>query len=393
MKTILVVTWMNLQAMRNRIGSSLVIVVGIAGVVAVLIGMLSMTQGFERTLRGTGSDGRALLLSAGVLAELSSNIDRDTLPLLQALPGVKRSAEGRPLISNERVVITELRKGEGKQRAYVNVSLRGVEPAGIEMRREVKLAEGRWFQSGLREIVAGRQTQQQFNGIRVGGTLAFRGSVWTVVGIFESGGDAHETELWTDADTARSAFGRPGASSVLIQLETPAALRGLKDAVSRDPRLQLDVTTERAYFAAQSQNFVEQIGLLTTILAAIMAVGALFGALNTMYSAVSTRQVEIATLRAIGFSGLPVAVSVMVEAVALAVSGGLIGALISYLLFNGLTVTTLGQNFTQVAFSFAVTPGLLLRGLIWALVLGLAGGFLPAIRAARLPVVDALRAQ
>ncbi len=166
-----------------------------------------------------------------------------------------------------------------------------------------------------------------------------------------------------------------------------------KDAVSRDPRLQLDVTTERAYFSAQSQNFVEQIGLLTTILAAIMAVGALFGALNTMYSAVSTRQVEIATLRAIGFPGLPVAISVMVEAVALAVSGGVIGALISYLLFNGLTVTTLGQNFTQVAFSFAVTPGLLLRGLIWALVLGLAGGFLPAIRAARLPVVDALRAQ
>jgi len=393
LRQILAVTWMNLRSLQSRLGSSFVIVVGIAGVVAVLIGMLSMTQGFERTLRGTGSESRAILLSAGVLSELSSFINRDTLPLLRDLPGVRTGVSGAPLISNELMVITELRRGEGAQRADVNVSLRGVEPAGLEMRREVKLTEGRWFQPGLREIVAGRQAQQQFTGIRIGGTLAFRGSQWTVVGIFESAGDAHESELWTDTETARSAFGRPGASSVLVQLESPAALRTLKDAVSRDPRFQIDVQTERAYFAAQSQNFVEQIGLLTTIIAAIMAVGALFGALNTMYSAVSARQVEIATLRAIGFSGLPVAVSVMVEAVALALSGGLAGALISYALFNGLTVSTLGQNFTQVAFSFAVTPGLLLRGLTWALVLGLAGGLLPAIRAARLPVVDALRAQ
>lgn len=393
MRTIWAVTVMNLLAMRSRLGSSLVIVVGIAGVVAVLIGMLSMTKGFERTLKGTGSDGRALLLSAGVLAELSSNIDRDTLPLLRDLPGVRRNSAGQPLVSNERVVITELRKGEGAQRADVNVSLRGVEPAGLEMRPEVKLVEGRWFQPGLREIVAGRQAQQQFAGIHVGATLAFRGSQWTVVGLFESGSDAHESELWTDADTARSAFGRPGASSVLMQMESPASLSTLKDAVTRDPRFQLDVQTERAYFSAQSQNFVNQIGLLTTIVASIMAFGALFGALNTMYSAVSTRQVEIATLRAIGFPGLPVAISVMAEAVALAVSGGLIGALIAYTLFNGLTVTTLGQNFTQIAFSFAVTPDLLLRGLTWAVMLGLAGGFFPAIRAARLPIIDALRAQ
>jgi putative ABC transport system permease protein len=213
-----------------------------------------------------------------------------------------------------------------------------------------------------------------------------------VVGIFESGGDAHESELWTDADTARSAFGRPGASSLLVALDSAAALAAFKAAVEADPRLQLDVQGERHYFESQSENFSKPFGYITNILVFFMAVGALFGALNTMYSAVSTRSREIATLRAIGFSGAPVVVSVLVEAVALAVTGGVIGAAISYVLFNGMTVSTLGSNFTQVAFSFAVTPDLLKKGLIWAVMIGLLGGLLPAVRAARLPVVDALRA-
>lgn len=396
MQTILAITLMNFRSIGNRLGTSMVIVVGIACVVAVLIGMLSMSKGFEKTLKGTGSDSRAILLSAGVLAELSSGIGRDTVPLVRELPGIQRDAEGKPLTSAEIMVITELKRGEGKQRANVNVALRGVEPAGLVMRPEVKLVEGRLFQQGLREVIAGRQATQQFEGIGVGQTLRFRGSEWTVVGIFESGGDAHESELWTDADTARSAFGRPGASSLLVQLDTsmngPEALRTLKDAVISDPRFQLDVQSERAYFSAQSQNFTDQLGLLTTVVAAIMAFGALFGALNTMYSAVATRRVEIATLRAIGFSGLPVVVSVLAEALALALTGGILGALISYALFNGMTVSTLGQNFTQIAFSFAVTPDLIQRGLVWAVVIGLIGGLFPAVRAARLPVVVALRA-
>ena len=392
MRTILAITLMNFRSIGNRVGTSMVIVVGIACVVAVLIGMLSMSRGFERTLQGTGSDARALLLSAGVLAELSSGVGPDALPLLRALPGIRRDAEGRPLVSAEIMVITELKRGTGAQRASVNVALRGVEAEGLAMRPEVKLVEGRLFTRGLREVIAGRQATQQFEGIGVGQTLHFRGSTWTVVGIFESGGDAHESELWTDADTARSAFGRPGASSVLVQLESPEALRPLKDAVTGDPRFRLDVQSERAYFTAQSSNFTTQIGLLTTVVAAIMAFGALFGALNTMYSAVATRRVEIATLRAIGFPGAPVVVSVLAEAVALAVAGGLAGAAISYVLFNGMTVSTLGQNFTQVAFSFAVTPDLVARGLAWSLVIGLFGGLLPAVRAARLPIVVALRA-
>jgi putative ABC transport system permease protein len=391
-QTILAITLMNFRNIGNRVGTSMVIVIGIACVVAVLIGMLSMSRGFERTLKGTGSDDRALLLSAGVLAELSSGIGPDVLPIARNLPGIRKGADGQPLVSAEVMVITELKKGAGAQRASVNVALRGVEAAGLAMRPEVKLVEGRLFQRGLREVIAGRQATQQFEGIQVGNVLHFRGSDWTVVGIFESGGDAHESELWTDADTARGAFGRPGASSLLAQLESAAQLQALKDAVTSDPRLRVDAQSERAYFTGQSQNFTQQIGVLTTIVAALMAFGALFGALNTMYSAVATRRVEIATLRAIGFSGLPVVVSVLAEAVALALLGGLVGAAVSYLLFNGMTVSTLGQNFTQIAFSFAVTPDLLVRGLLWSVAIGLFGGLFPAVRAARLPIVVALRA-
>ena len=392
MKTIFAITAMNFRSIGSRVGTSMVIVVGIACVVAVLIGMLSMSRGFERTLRGTGQDDRALLLSAGVLAELSSGIGPDVLPLARSLPGVRKGADGQPLVSGEIMVITELKKGGGPRPASVNVALRGVEAAGLEMRPEVRLVEGRLFQRGLREVIAGRQATRQFEGVAVGNVLHFRGSEWTVVGVFDSGGDAHESELWTDADTARGAFGRTGASSLLLQLESPEALPALKDAVTSDPRFRLDVRSERDYFTSQSQNFTRQIGILTTVVAALMAIGAVFGALNTMYSAVATRRVEIATLRAIGFSGLPVVVSVLAEAVALAVAGGAAGAAISYLLFNGMTVSTLGQNFTQIAFSFAVTPDLLVRGLVWSVAIGVVGGLFPAVRAARLPIVVALRA-
>jgi putative ABC transport system permease protein len=392
MKTVLAITLMNLRSIGGRVGTSMVIVVGIACVVAVLVGLLSMSKGFERTLAGTGTHERALLLSAGVIAELSSGISRDNVPLVRELPGIKRDGQGQPIASAEVMVITELKRGEGATRASVNVALRGVEPMGLAMRPEVRLVEGRMFQPGLREVIAGKQATGQFQGVAVGNVLHFRGSDWTVVGIFDSGGDAHGSELWTDADTARNAFGRTGASSLLVRLESAAALQQLKDAVTSDPRFQLDVQSERDYFTKQSANISQNIGRLTTAVAAIMAFGALFGALNTMYSAVATRRVEIATLRAIGYSGAPVVVSVLVEAVVLATAGGIVGAAVSYALFNGMTVSTLGQGFTQVAFSFAVTPDLLARGLLWSITIGLVGGAFPAIRAARLPVIAALRA-
>jgi len=392
METILAITAMNFRGIGNRIGTSMVIVVGIAFVVGVLIGMLSMSRGFERTLAGTGTNDRALLLSAGVLSELSSGIGADVLPLVGSLPGIKHDAAGQPLVSAEVMVITELKKGEGAQRASVNVAMRGVEPAGFAMRPEVKLIAGRMFQSGLNEVIAGRQATQQFEGVAVGQQLHFRGSTWTVVGVFDSGGDAHESELWTDANTARNAFGRTGASSVLVQLESAEALKTLKDAITSDPRFRVDAQSERAYFTSQSAGVTRNIGILTSVVTVLMAFGAVFGALNTMYSAVASRRIEIATLRAIGFSGLPVVVSVLAEAVALAVTGGALGAAAAYLLVNGMTVSTLGQNFTQVAFSFAVTPDLLIRGLVWSVAIGFIGGLFPAVRAARLPIVEALRA-
>ncbi|WP_084182756.1 ABC transporter permease [Nevskia soli] len=391
MKQTLAVTWMNLRSLPSRYMTSLVVVVGIALVVGVLVAMLSMSKGFEHTLKGTGSESRALMLSAGVTAELSSYIDPQMVPLLREMPGIRRDAAGKPLASAELLVITELRRGDGD----VNVALRGVEPAGMTIRPEVKLVEGRLFKSGLRELIAGRSATRQFSGINVGSKLQFRGSEWDVVGIFESDGDAHESELWTDADTARSAFGRPGASAILAQFDTstpPAvALQTLKAAVAADPRFQIDVLGERDYYSSQSQGVTDNINFITVFITVIMAFGAVFGALNTMYSAVAARQIEIATLRAIGFSGLPVMVSVLAESVALALIGGLIGAGCAWLLFDGLTTATLGQNFTQVAFSFAVTPALVARGLSWALGIGLIGGFFPALKAIRQPVAEALR--
>ena len=394
MKQILAIIWMNLRAVPQRAGSSLVIVIGIAGVVAVLVALLAMSQGFGATLKATGKSDRVMFLSAGVTAELSSVLAGDVIPVLRELPGIARDAEGRPLASAEVVVITELKRGTGAQRADVNVSLRGVEPAGLKLRPEVKLVEGRWFTPGLREITVGKGAANQFEGVKLGATLRFRGSEWTVVGTFSTGGDAHESELWTDADTARSAFGRGNsASSLVAQMQSVQSIEPIKAAVKADPRLRVDAAPELEYFASQSKQFTQQIGLLTGIVAAIMAVGALFGALNSMYSAVSTRQVEIATLRAIGFGGLPVARSVVVEAMLLALSGGVLGGFIAYMLFNNMSVSTLGSNFTQVAFNFAVTPALMEKGLSWALAIGLLGGLPPALKAARQPVVEALRAK
>lgn len=393
MKQILAITWMNLCAIPQRLGSSLVIVIGIAGVVGVLVALLAMAQGFGVTLKATGRADRVMFLSAGVTAELSSVLGPDTVPILRELPGIVRDADGKPLASAEVVVITELKRGSGAQRASVNVSLRGVEPAGLKLRPEVKLTEGRWFTPGLREIVAGKGAANQFEGITLGSTLKFRGSEWTVVGTFAAGGDAHESELWTDANTARSAFGRGNsASSIVAQMASVSAIEQIQATIKADPRLRVDATPELEYFASQSKQFTQQIGVLTGVVSAIMAIGALFGALNSMYSAVSTRQIEIATLRAIGFGGLPVVCSVLAEAMLLAVSGGVLGSIIAYVLFNNMSVSTLGSNFTQVAFNFAVTPALMQKGLFWALAIGLLGGLPPALKAARQPVVEALRA-
>jgi putative ABC transport system permease protein len=289
------------------------------------------------------------------------------------------------------VMVDLPRKGE---REPNNVPFRGVEPAAFGIRDELTFVEGRRFERSVREVIVGRKAAAQFEGLAVGSRIAFRDSDWTVVGIFATGGDVHESEIWADAEVALSAFRRTGFQSVTATLADPsdAGLAALKDSIARDRRLSINALREPEYYAKQASVLGKLIDVLGYSVAVFMAIGATFGALNCMYSAIASRQVEIATLRAIGFSGVPVVVSVMIEALALALLGGVVGGALAYVYCDGASLSTLNfSTFSQVAFDFRVTRGLLVKGLVWALVIGMAGGLLPAIRAARLPITVALR--
>jgi putative ABC transport system permease protein len=386
------ITAINLRTISQRLGTSLVVVVGIAGVVGVLVSVLAMSEGFRHTLASTGRPHRVIMLRDGSDAELSSSVLRDQATLLGSLPGITRDGEGRPLASAELVVMVDLpRKGEA---APNNVPFRGVQPAAFAIRDEVRLVEGRYFDRGVREVIVGRKAGRQFAGLEVGSKIAFRDSDWTVVGVFASGGDVHESEIWADAEVAMSAFRRPAFQSVTATLAdgSDAGLAAVEDAIKRDRRLAITVLREPEYYAKQATVLSSLINGLGYTVAALMAIGATFGALNCMYSAIASRQVEIATLRAIGFGGTPVVISVLIEALLLALLGGAVGGGLAYLYCDGASLSTLNfSTFSQVAFDLRVTPGLVARGLGWALVIGAAGGLLPAIRAARLPVTVALR--
>jgi putative ABC transport system permease protein len=386
------ITLINLRTIPERLGPSLVVVVGIAGVVGVLVSVMAMSEGFRHTLASTGRNDRVIMLRAGSDAEMSSGVERDQAALLAVLPGIARDAEGRPLASAELVVMVELpRKGESSPN---NVPFRGVQPAAFAIRDEVRIVDGRRFERGLREVIVGRKAAQEFAGLTVGSRIGFRDSDWTVVGIFESGGDVHESEIWADAEVAVSAFRRRGYQSLTAKLAdgADAGFTAFKDSVSRNPRFSINVLREPEYYARQAKVLSNLINVLGYTVATFMAIGATFGALTCMYSAIASRQVEIATLRAIGFGGIPVVVSVMIEALLLALLGGGVGGALAYLYCNGASLSTLNfGTFSQVAFDFRVTPGLLAEGLLWALVIGAAGGLFPAIRAARLPVTVALR--
>lgn len=389
LKQAISMTSLGLRSIPERLGPSLVIFVGLAGVVAVFTALLAMAEGFRSTLEATGRDDVALVLRGGSQAELNSGLTREQAMIVKQAPGVLTGAGGQPLASSEMVVIAELVKtGET---SGSNITVRGVEPAAFALRPRLRIVEGRNFQAGLRELIVGRGVAQQFESARIGQTLRMRGSEWTVVGIFESG-DANDSELWADVEVAQSTFNRRGFSSVRVQFDDAASRAAIEAALKADPRVNVEIQTERQYFSGQTRQFRQTIGALAGVVTAIMALGALFAALNTMYAAVGTRAREIATLRAIGFGGAPVVVSVMIESLLLALLGGIVGAVLAYVLFNNMAVSTLGSNFTQVVFRFSVTPALVQRGLVIALVIGLVGGLLPAIRAARLPVTTALRA-
>jgi putative ABC transport system permease protein len=389
---ITMITLVNLRNLPQRLGTSLVVIVGIAGVAGVLVAVLSMSEGFRHTLASTGRGDRVIMLRAGSDAEMSSGISRDQTQLVASLPAVARDAGGRPLASAELVVMVDLpRRGQTDPN---NVPFRGVQPAAFTIREEVALVEGRRFAPGLREVMVGRRAARQFAGLEVGSRIAFRDSDWVVVGIFTSGGDVHESEIWADAEVAASAFRRTGFQSVTARLVdgSAAGLEALTAAIGRDRRLSITVLREPEYYAKQSRVLSTLINVLGYTVATFMAVGAMFGALNCMYSAIASRQVEIATLRAIGFGGAPVVVSVLIESLVLALVGGTLGGGLAYLYCDGASLSTLNfDTFSQVAFDFRVTAGLFAQGLLWALAIGAAGGVPPAIRAARLPVTLAMR--
>jgi putative ABC transport system permease protein len=383
------VTRVGIATIPQRLGSSSVVVVGIAGVVGVLVALLSMAAGFQTTLRETGTEDTVIVIRAGSQTEINSVIDHDTAVVVSQAAQVLHDAAGQPIASPELVVVAALpKKSDGVDG---NVEVRGVGQHAWELRPNVKMIEGRKFQPGLRELITGKSAQGQFRNLAVGSNLKLNGQLWTIVGVFDSG-DSHNSELWGDTDVVGSTYRRGSStSSVSMRLTSADTFEALKAALTTDPRIKVDVSTTRYYYNQQSEGITTAIRVLGITVGVIMAVGAIFGALNTMYAAVATRAREIATLRAIGFRGLPVIVSVLLETMLLALLGGVLGAALAWAIFDNYTASTLGSNFSQVVFAFKVTPQLLWSGLTWALAIGFVGGLFPAVRAARVPVTVGLR--
>jgi putative ABC transport system permease protein len=383
------VTQVGILTIPQRLASSLVVVVGIAGVVGVLVAVLAMGAGFAATLKQTGSLDTAIVLRAGSQTELNSVLDHDTATLVAQLPQVLRNAQGEPIASPELVVVTSLpKKSTGLD---ANVELRGVGAHAWELRPGLRIIAGRRFQPGLRELIVGKGARSQFAALDLGSSIQLNGQSWTVVGAFETG-DAYDSEIWGDADIVGPTYRRGSSTtSVNVRLTDAGAFDAFKAALASDPRLKVDAKTTRAYYSDQSARLTSFINILGITIGSIMAIGAVFGALNTMYAAVAARTREIATLRAIGFRGIPVVVSVLLETMLLGLLGGVIGAGLAWLIFDNYTASTLGANFSQVVFAFRVSPSLLWTGLRWALVIGFLGGLFPALRAARMPVTAGLR--
>ncbi|HLX74851.1 MAG TPA: ABC transporter permease [Terriglobales bacterium] len=379
----------NLNSLRVRWSSTVVAVLGIAGTVGVFVAMLALAKGFKTTLVASGSPNNALLLRGGATSEMSSAVSLDQERIIEDAPGVARDSSG-PLVSPEVVVIAPFPlKSNG---ADANVQVRGVSPKALAV-RNIKVVSGRFFRPGLDELVVGRNVAGTYAGFNLGNTVRFGGGTWTVVGVFDAGGSAFDSEVWADATVLNGVYKRPtnNFQSVTVRLTSPEAFQHFKDTLTSDPRLTLDVEREVEYYDKQSQALTRLITVLGTLVALVMGVGAVFGALNTMYSAVAERSREIATMRALGFGAGSVVTSFVFEALCIAFIGGLIGC-IGVLPLNGMTTGAMNwQTFSHLAFAFRVTAPLLLGGLIFALIMGLAGGVPPAVRAARARIAVALR--
>jgi putative ABC transport system permease protein len=387
---VVAVTSVNLRSLRQRAGSSAVAVIGIIGVVIVFVGVLSIAEGFRSAMKTVGDEDTVMVMRSGADSEMTSGITGEGARIIQDKPGIARDAAG-PLASPELLVIVD----HPLQRSGTdaNVPLRGVTPRAFQVHTNVKIVEGRAFEPGRNEIVAGRAASRQFTNLTVGSAVKWGENQWQVVGIFEDGGSAAESELWCDAKVLQPAYRRGNTyQSMILRLASHDSFDQLKDALTTDPQLSVTAIREPEYYERQSQTLQTVIRTIGIAIAGLMGIGAVFGAVNTMYNAVASRSREIATLRALGFGSVPVVVSVLSEAVALSVIGGVIGGLIAWIAFDGYQTSTMNfQSFSQVAFAFAVTPSLLALALVYAILMGFFGGLLPAIRAARLPVVTALR--
>jgi len=380
----------NLCTVPKRMGSAITSAVGIAGVVAVLVGVLSIAEGFRAAMAVSGPQDVAIVLRSGADNEMTSGLSREEARLVSDTVGVARSADG-PLASAELFVIINLPKRSTGTDA--NVPLRGVGQAAVAVRGDISIIEGRKFESGRNEVIVGAGAARSFAGLDLGNRLRVGQNEWEVVGIFSGGGGSSESEIWTDAAVLQPAYQRGDSfQSVYVKLTSPEAFQGFKDALTTNPRLKVKTLRQADYLADQSSMLTSFIEGLGVSIAALMALGALFGALNTMYSAVASRTHEIATLRALGFGRSPIILSVLIESLVIALIGGATGAAAAYLAFNGFKATTINwQTFSQIAFAFAVTPPLLLYAILWATGIGLLGGLFPAIRAARLPIAMGLR--
>jgi len=381
----------NFRSIRARWTSTIVAILGIAGTVGVFVAMLSLARGFKATLVASGSPGNALVMRAGSASEMMGGITLESIKVLQDAPGGARDTSGSPLLTQDVVgVIPVPLISTGTD---ANVQVRGVSPNVLEVRKFVKIVQGRMFQAGLNELVVGKNASKTYQGLTVGNKIDFAGGHWQVVGIFDAGGSAFDSEVWCDSQIFNQVLQRPANifQSATVHLASPATYQEFKDAVTADPRMNVDVYREVDYYAKQSTTMTRLITVLGGLVAAVMAIGAIFGALNTMYSAVAERGREIATMRAVGFSTWNVILSFLFEALLISFLGGLIVCL-AVLQLNGLTTSTMNfQTFSNVAFAFKITFDLLLMGVLFALVMGVLGGLLPAIRAAVQPVSVALR--
>jgi len=384
------ITKFGLLSIPQRRGTVAATVFGIAGVVGVLVGVLSIAAGFKQAMTVSGAPDAAVVLRSGADSEMVSGLGRDEIRVIADSPGVVHTTQGSLSSAELFVIINVPKRSTGMD---ANVPLRGVEASALQVRDQVKIVQGRMFEWGKNEVIVGSGAAQEFAGLEVGSKLKVGRYEWPVVGVFSANGGVAESEIWTDAKVLQEAYNRGDSfQSVYVKLNSPGAFQEFKDSLTSNPQLSVKVVRQSDYYAEQSVKVIQLVTWLGYPIAVLMALGAVFGALNTMYSAVSTRTREIATLRALGFGRGAVIVSLMIESLLLALVGGAIGGGLAYFAFNNFHTSTMNfQSFSQVTFAFRVTPGLLVRGIVWSALIGLIGGLFPAIRAARLPIAAGLR--